>query len=209
MVRVVPYSHHMRTVCLRVEILGCEATKESNSNFFAALGTEPIQYLPILLGSFLLVCVLMVTAVISVLIQQLRSKAAQELPTESHYQSSWFLQKSQSEYCEPSTISQEEHSAVRDFYSTPLMTSSAHDHHCYAVPQTTSSYSTLSSMRTFLSSMEESAVDSSSLSSTPRLPPVPSFDTLDISTSRHLKLYVEQNELEHSRSEPEYANIMK
>jgi hypothetical protein len=161
-----------------------------------------------------------VIVMISILIKLTQSKEISPnqsiyLPplSTSDYQSNWYLQKEEPVYQEPTHNNalneKSKESKIIDFYSVSLTSA---DSSTYTTPHeiqpifanrnssVTSCHSTLSSVATEWSSLEESAVDSSSSSSTPRLPPVPSFDTFGSSFKHNLLDYF-------SDDEPKYSNI--
>ena len=234
-IRVIPYSHYMRSVCLRVEVMGCKVPQVQEMRVEQELEqgvdlekthelivkeVREENIFPISLLVLLIISMVLVILLIIVLITLTKSKAVSPHHTTyppphhtSDYQSSWYLQRAEPVYQEPTHNragdDRKQESNMLEFYSVPSTTI---EDFTYSTPHKSivtfsnrnssvvSADSTLSSVSTAWSSLEESAVDSSSASSTPRLPPLPSFDFFGSSFSQKLFGYF-------SEDEPLYTNI--
>ena len=175
---------------------------------------------PTALLVLLVLSMLLVIVMISILIKLTKSKEISPNQTiylpplsTSDYQSNWYLQREEPVYQEPThknTLNDKsEESKIIDIYSVPLTSA---DSSTYSTPQEilpvfsntnfsiTSCHSTISSVATEWSSLEESAVDSSSSSSISRLPRVPSFETFNSYFNHNMFNYISDNE-------PKYSNV--
>ena len=166
-VRIVPYSQHPRTVCLRLELLGCPVDRPKPVGDQIDRG-----YLAILAGALLTLALLLV--VLAILLVRRRGRRLVKHPSTSNVSvSSSFLERSAEPlYCEPGLFPEEVYTTpISVIYSRPLGDGGKE---VYRSPRH------LAGSFTDISYLEESSVDSWSSSSssggTPRLPPLPSFD---------------------------------
>ena len=179
-VRILPYSTHQRTVCMRVELLGCPlppATPISNSN--------RVMFLAILTGILLTLSLLLVSLVL-VLVRRRRIIKYPSLGNLS-IASSVLQRRVEPVYMEPTISTPNQPAVPRPQYSISVIYSRPHNQ-IYEVYQSPDS---IKGSSTDISYLDEYSVDSSSSSSTPRLPPLPNFE----STPDCPPMYVNENEL--------------
>lgn len=188
-VRIVPYSKHMRTVCMRIELLGCSPTP----NPLPLENSDRTKFLGILIGGLLTLSVLL----LGVILVLLKRRGLKRYPSLSSVSiSSSILEKYHGD--EPEPVYQEPgvYSSPTLFseYSSPLSLIYSTPQSIYQVYQ---SPSNLNHSFTDISYLEESSVDSSSSSGgTPRLPPIPTSNIEDFiflspiyyNTSQHTSL---------------------
>ena len=190
--RVIPVSIYQRSVCIRIEIRGCEVTDVPQ---LVKEQEKERSIFPIAIGVLITLSTVLILVIIYMLVKMTRSSHLTTKPptylspplttqqTTSDYQSNWYLHRPEPVYQEPLKNTQDKNNQIpktTDQYSVPK---TSPENSTYSTPveifssSVTSPHSTLSSVATEWSSLEESSVDSSSGSSTPRLPPLPSFDT--------------------------------
>ena len=197
-VRIVLRARHTRTVCLRIELWGCDAQQaedpvEDATTVVKEVGPSDWSvHLPVALGVLLTTSVILLVVIISILLRMTRSKqlAAAASPQtiyisrpmerdlEGDYMSNWYLHLSEPVYQEPTvarslTTSSFQTPTVASHYSVPLVPNLTSQ--VYSTPTTatvdsspSSTLSNQSTVQTDISCLEESGVDSSP--STPRLP---------------------------------------
>jgi len=186
--RVIPYSYYQRSVCIRLEIHGCQAQKTEETKVFNKVGEikkakEPYLTIWILIPSLigvLLTCSILILVMTTCMYWKVnrskKTKYANKEPedTAAVIKSDWFLQPPGQLYQDPTLNNIEERGEldINDEYSVPQV--SAEDP-IYANPvdlntsSASSPQSTLSSISTVFSSLEVSSVGSLSATSTPRL----------------------------------------
>jgi len=164
-VRVIPFSYYQRTVCIRLELHGCDDTEP----------LPPLTWilLPVLIGVLLScsILVLLMTACMYVKLSRSRTnKKNYKTPEENHgvLTSDWKLQRTEKVYQDLTVTnsiesrveldSNDEYYATKDpIYANPVDSASV------------SHQSTLSSLSTVFSSLELLTSVESSATSTPRL----------------------------------------
>jgi hypothetical protein len=202
-IRILPYSHHPRTVCMRVELLGCKIPSEpqsSSSKSSSALTVEAkvsagFSLIAAVLGGLLTLTSLLVIVLVLVLLRSRRSSLKKKLGSSlsdisisgSIYQQH---QQQQGGSC-PEPVYQEPRTGpgLCAEYASPLSLASWTGGSVYNIYQAPGDSSC-----TDLSYLEESSVDSASSLGTPRLPPLPDFDRSPYSSLHHV-VYVNQSEL--------------
>ena len=186
-VRIVPFSEHIRTVCMRVELLGCVAPVSP----IPLQSSERSRYLGILTGVLLTLSALLLAVVLLLV----RRRGLKKYPSLSSVSiSGSFLERQPGAGDEPEPVYQEPglhfiSPTLSMEYSTPISVIYSRPLSIYEVYQ---SPEHLRDSSTDISYLEESSVDSSSSSNTPRLPPIPNFDDDSYCFSA---TYVNQDEL--------------
>ena len=173
-VRIVPYSKHMRTVCMRIELLGCDSPSPP-SNPLPLENTDRTRILGILFGGLLTLSILL----LGIILVLLKRRGLKRYPSLSSVSiSSSILEKHHVDEPEPEPVYQEPgvytSPTLLSDYSAPLSLIYSTPLSIYQVYQSPSS---LNHSFTDISYLDESSVDSSlSSGGTPRLPPIPNFD---------------------------------
>jgi hypothetical protein len=206
-IRILPYSHHPRTVCMRVELLGCKIPSEplssATSKISSALTVEAkvsagFSLIAAVLGGLLTLTSLLVIILVLVLLRSRRNSLNKKLGSSlsdisisgSIYQQQQQGSSQQGSSC-PEPVYQEPRTGpgLCAEYASPLSLASWTGGSVYNIYQAPGDSSC-----TDLSYLEESSVDSASSLGTPRLPPLPDFDKSPYSTLHHV-VYVNQSEL--------------
>ena len=197
-VRVIPYSHYQRTVCIRMELHGCHADREVDTPWLAYSVVMAVMVLTT-------VILLLVLSYLAMTVLKTKARMKSQNPAGCE-DSGWYLQKPGAAYQDRIKEGNIVEKEILDIYSVPFTLS---EDSAYSSPvespavqnsynSVTSDLSTLSSILTDWSTLEESPVDSSSSSSTARLPSFKTFGNIvDIRQLRYL-----------SEEEPQYANII-
>ena len=209
-VRVVPRARHSRTVCLRLELLGCpvqRAGEDKVEDVTTIVKEVPGHsdwsvHLPVALGVLLTTSMILLVVIISILLRMTRSKQLaaaspqtiyisrpSERDMEGDYMSNWYLHLSKEPvYQEPSmarsvTTSTFQAPSVATHYSVPLVPNSSSQ--VYSEPTTTarvdsSPSSTLSNQSTVHTDI--SCLEESGVDSTPSTPRLPAWsrDLVDV-----------------------------
>jgi hypothetical protein len=201
-IRILPYSHHPRTVCMRVELLGCKIPSEplssATSKISSALTVEAkvsagFSLIAAVLGGLLTLTSLLVIILVLVLLRSRRNSLNKKLGSslsDISISGSIYQQQQQGSSC-PEPVYQEPRTGpgLCAEYASPLSLASWKGGSVYNIYQAPGDSSC-----TDLSYLEESSVDSASSLGTPRLPPLPDFDRSPYSTLQHV-VYVNQSEL--------------
>ena len=179
-VRILPYSTHQRTVCMRVELLGCPrppATPITNSN--------RIMFLAILTGILLTLSLLLISLVLVLV----RRRGIIKYPSLGNLSiaSSVLQRRVEPVYMEPTISTPNQPAVPRPQYSISVIYSRPPNQ----ISEVYQSPDSIKGSSTDISYLDEYSVDSSSSSSTPRLPPLPNFE----STPDCPPMYVNENEL--------------
>ena len=222
--RVIPYSYYQRSVCIRLDIHGCQAiqTRESEQVEVVTEAKDPKHpkltiwiLIPALIG-VLLTCSILILVMTSCMYFRLKrsNKNRKELgDTAGVLYSDWFLQPSGQLYQDPSlnNIDERGELEIHDDYSVPQVSI---EDPIYANPvdsntsSASSPQSTLSSISTVFSSLEASSVGSLSATSTPRLGSHPSaFYQLKKFDDFEDNYYLSPIVLSSSSKEHIYSNI--
>ena len=184
-VRLVPYSVHPRTVCMRVELLGCNQPPKT----LALENSLTSRYLGIMTGVLLTLTVLLMGIVLVLL----RKRGMKRYPSLSSVSISGSVLErrvgdvSEPVYQEPGVYWSNPPAALSEEYSTPISVIYSRPSTDYQVYQTPDY---LRGSSTDISYLDESSVDSCSSSGTPRLPPLPSFEESSVDS---VVLYVNQS----------------
>jgi len=223
-IRVIPFSYYPRTVCIRVELHGCnqELQQQHDERDLQHQQDEPDQNLTIwtlipgLIGILLTCSILILVMTSTMYCKMNRRSKTQDVKQESKncsgvLKSDWYLQSPCQAYQDPTqnnTADDKKQPEINDqFFVSEVSTEDP----IYANPidSTTSSecspQSTLSSISTIIYSLEESEVDSSTATS--YIPDgwhhtsTVSYDSEDIYTFSHI--YKPSSSQEHI-----YSNIL-
>jgi len=201
-IRILPYSQHPRTVCMRVELLGCKTLHEPSSSptskVPSALAVEAkasasFSLIAAVLGGLLTLTSLLVVLLVLVLLRS-RRNSLKKLGSLSDISISGSIYQQQQSggqpILSPEPVYQEPRTGpgLCAEYASPLSLSSWSGGSVYNI------YQAPGDSCTDLSYLEESSVDSASSLGTPRLPPLPDFERSPYSTLHHV-VYVNQSEL--------------
>jgi len=219
-VRIIPYSQHLRTVCMRVELLGCKVEEVETSEHISKVAqqhneqvTETIsgnedktpigtRSLGVLTG-VLSTMILFLLVIVALLLKRRSSSNLKKSPSLGSVYTSGSVLERKYDIMEEGAYTLERKYQPEPIYQEPSLVKPALCEYStpisviYTRPmcEVYSVYQTPSYLKeslTDISYLEESSVDSgSSNGGTPRLPPLPNFEAVPFTTP----IYVNHTEL--------------